>query len=190
MINTLYVDLDGVVYDTVATICALYNADFQYYDSFQQIDPNQVMSWDFDELRLTNREYINHYFGQPRFFNQLIYVSLSLYYLHKLISDNYKIIFVSKGGLPNIRLKEQWINNYFPTCKLIGVPLHHSKGEIDMSDGILIDDEYRNLNVCNAIHKICFGDTYEWNKDWNGIRCKNWLDTYKKIKEVCSENQV
>lgn len=45
-----------------------------------------------------------------------------------------------------------------------------------MSNGIFIDDSYNNLITSNAMINICFGDIYTWNKDWQGIRCKNWHD--------------
>ena len=25
-------------------------------------------------------------------------------------------------------------------------------------------------------YHICYGDVYEWNKDWTGFRAKNWQD--------------
>ena len=53
---------------------------------------------------------------------------------------------------------------------------YDDKSCIDMGDGILIDDSAKNLEQSNASLKICFGDIYEWNKTWNGIRLKNWMD--------------
>ena len=46
-----------------------------------------------------------------------------------------------------------------------------------MSGGILIDDSANNLITSNAdVKKICYGDIYEWNKDWEGKRCWNWYE--------------
>lgn len=33
-----------------------------------------------------------------------------------------------------------------------------------------------NKEVSNALVNICYGDVYEWNKDWTGFRAKNWQD--------------
>ena len=55
------------------------------------------------------------------------------------------------------------------------------KSHIDMSDGIFIDDSVNNLITSNAELKICFGDEYDWNKNWNGIRCANWCDIWRLI---------
>ncbi len=53
---------------------------------------------------------------------------------------------------------------------------YKDKSCIDMSGGILIDDEQRYLDNSNANMKVCFGDKYEWNEDWNGKRCFNWIE--------------
>lgn len=42
-------------------------------------------------------------------------------------------------------------------------------------DGV-IDDLSKNLKTSNATHKICFGEKFNWNKDWDGIRCQTWYD--------------
>ena len=53
-----------------------------------------------------------------------------------------------------------------------------------MSDGIFVDDSAQNLFTSNAKVKICFGDEYEWNKNWNGIRCFNWCELYNLLKPI------
>lgn len=30
--------------------------------------------------------------------------------------------------------------------------------------------------ISNALVNICYGDVYEWNKNWTGFRAKNWQD--------------
>jgi hypothetical protein len=52
----------------------------------------------------------------------------------------------------------------------VGDPLNGSKAEVDMSDGIFIDDFDKNLNESNAKVKIlCMNNpSSEWNMNWNG----------------------
>ena len=49
-------------------------------------------------------------------------------------------------------------------------------------DGIFIDDEYRNLNTSNSFLRICYGECYEWNKRWEGIRLTNWTEVRDFLK--------
>ena len=53
---------------------------------------------------------------------------------------------------------------------------HNDKSHIDMSDSIFIDDSYKNLATSNAKEKICFGDKYSWNEQWEGKRLLNWME--------------
>lgn len=69
-INKLFVDFDGVIVNTIAAICDLYNEDFKYYNEYKYVFPEQVKTWNFDELNCASREYINTYFNQQRLYNQ------------------------------------------------------------------------------------------------------------------------
>ena len=60
------------------------------------------------------------------------------------------------------------------------------KSSVDMSDGIMIDDHPDMLNSSNAAVKICFGE-YGWNKDWEGLRAKNWKEAYKILEDLANE---
>lgn len=188
MRRDLFIDLDGVCYDTIGRICALYNEDFQYYDGFERIKSEQITSWDFNELRLTTKSYIDYYFCQPRFFEKLKLMPFVITYIDRLICDGYKVTFISKGEKPNLRLKDIWIKDNLPLCNYIGVPIHQDKSIIDMGGCIFIDDSISNLSTSNADYKICFGKVYPWNADWEGIRCKDWFNVYKKIREIENEN--
>ena len=94
------------------------------------------------------------------------------------LKENYEIIIVSIGIQPNLFGKEIWIKDNLPYAKFIGINMEKYKDKlsVDMSDGILIDDEQRYLDNSNANIKICFGDVYEWNENWMGKRCFNWTD--------------
>lgn len=95
----------------------------------------------------------------------------------------YDVTVVSHGYSPNLLLKEAWIKAQFPDIKFIGVDLdkHSDKSCVDMYGGIFIDDNANNLKTSNAQYKFCFGDLYEWNKDWYGERLYNWTDVYLKL---------
>jgi len=55
------------------------------------------------------------------------------------------------------------LNYYFPIIPIITLSNSLSKRNIDMSDGVLVDDYDVNINICNAKYKILFvpeGETY------------------------------
>lgn len=50
-----------------------------------------------------------------------------------------------------------------------------------MTGASFLDDNAKNLYSSNAKHKICFGEEYEWNRNWKNERLVNWCDVYRKF---------
>lgn len=180
----LYVDWDGVIGNTIKTICTLYAEDFCEYDEYRPVDWSEINSWDFDELEATTREYINNYFNQPRFFEKVEWMPWAKEMLEKL-NGVCQITIVSLGDKPNLKLKKKWIDKNLPFCKFVGLDFkeHSDKSSVNMAGGVFIDDSISNLKRSNAAINVCFGDEYSWNEEWNGLRCYNWCDVWKMFKE-------
>ena len=183
--------MDGVIVQTIKAIVELYNEDFKYYKKFVPVNWWEVNTWDFKECNCASAEYINTYFNQQRFFDRLEYMDWAKEVLGEL-KDTYDITIVSSGYSPNLKIKEKWINEHLPYCKFIGVNLkeYKDKSHIDMSDGVFIDDSMHNLITSNALINICFGDEYEWNKNWTGFKCKNWTDIKNFLLSKGGDNQI
>lgn len=175
--DTVYLDFDGVICDTIKAIVDLYNEDFQYYKKFKKINDYDINTWDFKECTCTSSEYINTYFNQPRFFRTLRFMPWAYEVIEDLRKE-YNIKIVSHGYSPNLLQKEKWINDCLPGIEFIGVnwKTHSDKSHIDMSDGVFLDDSAKNLMTSNAKETICFGDIYSWNDWWEGKRLNNWID--------------
>lgn len=190
--KNIYIDFDGTIYNTIKAIVTLYDRDFYYYSDYKKINWKDIKTWDFRELSATTPEYIDHYFNQSRFFNVIKPFENAYKIIYKL-SSNYNIKIVSHGYSPNLRAKADFIEDELPFAEFIGVNLkqHNDKSSIDMSDGIFIDDKALNLETSNAAIKICYGDEYEWNKDFNvdenNYRCFTWEDIYSVI---CKLNKI
>ena len=183
--KTCYIDLDCTLYNTVKQIVKMYDEDFCYYSDYKQIPWTEVKTWNFTELEAARPEQIDVYFNQKRFFD-----NVEMYENAKAtidwLSNNYNIVFVSHGYTPNLRLKEEYIKKHFPYAEFIGVNLkeHKDKSCVNMSNGIFIDDKTENLDTSNADIKICFGETYEWNNDYqvdyiNKFNAYNWDEVTK-----------
>lgn len=187
MAKKLFIDLDGVVFDTITTIVNLYNADHLYYKDFKPVMASDVKTWGFEELTLEPPEFIDRYFNTPRFFDELVMIRSADWIIKRLIKDGYQIIFCSCGSYPNLTLKKEWIFRHYPEAQFI--PVDHSKYKdkrhIPMGDGdsIFIDDVYENLITSNAKYKVCFGKVYSWNEKWTRTRRETWEELYKYIKE-------
>ena len=175
-IDTLYIDFDCCLVDTIQCIISLYNEDFQYYKKFKPVNWWEVNTWDFAECSCASKEYINTYFNQKRFFDRLEFMPNAEESVN-ILREYYDVKIVTHGYSPNLVGKKIWINEHLG-LGMIGVNLkkYKDKSHIDMSDGILIDDSIHMLETSNAQEKYCFGDIYNWNKDWTGKRLMNWTD--------------
>ena len=180
----IYCDYDSTIVNTIKAIVGLYNDDFKYYKKFEYIHWTDIRTWDFLECNCAKPEYINTYFNQQKFFDIVEFMDNAEEVLNRL-KDKYEIIIVSMGYSPNLRAKEYWIKEHITYAKFIGTNFkkHNDKSHIDMSDGIFIDDNTKYLNT-NAKYQICFGDIYDWNKDWKGKRCFNWYEVEKYLEEL------
>lgn len=185
MPSTIYVDLDGVVFNTIETIVKMYNNDFRNYRKYTPVDWTNVNTWDFKECACMSKRDMNNYFKSARFFDELELMPFAIDTLDKL-SEDYHIKFVSLGSRPNLRGKDQFIKqtgSQFSSI-LLNEKIYHDKSTVNMSNGIMIDDRADNLFTSNAIVKICFGETYPWNEDWEGLRARNWYDVEYMIRKM------
>lgn len=185
MVSTLYVDFDCVIVNTIKKIVDLYNDDHGYCKDFIPVDWTTIDTWRFEELSLEPYSVIDRYFSQPRFFRDLEWMDNAEEVLQRL-SEKYEIKVVSIGTRENLVGKQLWMLKNMPYAKLIPVIFGSedcNKSEIDMSDGVLFDDRMANLVNSNAVKKVCFGDVYSWNKNWDGERCFNWYDVEEWLRE-------
>lgn len=174
----LFIDFDSTLVSSIEKIVELYNTDFKYYKEYKPIHWTEINTYDFKELTLINKDIALDYFDDHRFFINLKFMDNAKEVLDKL-KDKYDIIICSIGRPVNLHYKREWILNNLPYAEFIGVDLKFGNKEaVDMSGGILIDDLATNLTTSNADIKICYGDIYDWNKDWNGIRKYNWYEVY------------
>lgn len=180
----LYCDFDNTIVNSIKSICDIYDEDYRYYPNYKYIHWIDIHTWDFKECICAKPKQIKRYFTQPRFFERLEFMDNAKEVLDRL-KDKFEIVIVSMGVQPNLLGKEIWIKDNLPFAKFIGIDMEKYKDKscIDMSDGILIDDEQRYLDNSNADVKICFGDKYEWNEDWKGKRCFNWTELENYLME-------
>ena len=178
----LFIDFDGCIVNSIKAIVDLYNEDFRYFDNYKFVNWWDINTWEFSECSCSSSEYINQYFNQKRFFDRLEFMPWAKEVI-TVLDKIYDITIASHGHPPNLNLKQFWIKSNFPNIKFIGVDLnkYNDKSCIDMTGATFIDDNAMNLYNCNAKRMICFGEEYEWNRNWKSERLVNWCDVYRKF---------
>lgn len=181
--KNLYIDIDGTIWDSVKAVCDMYNEDYMFHDDFKMAIPHLVNKWNMsDECPLCDN--IERYFDDDRFFKYVEFMDNASIVL-PLLHSKYRITLVTIGTSINLIHKFEMLRDYSWCDKFIGIAPGKDKSEIDMSGGIMIDDNSKYLRSCNAPTKILFGDKYEWNEDWDekteGVRCYNWYDVLEYL---------
>lgn len=182
----LFIDYDSTIVNSIKRICQMYNDEYVFHPKFKPAMWQFVETWDFkDQCPLALEGLITYYFNREDFFNEnLEYMENAKEIIEKL-STKYDIYVPSLGYRDNLYYKEIWLKENLPFVKFIGCNFDDvdDKKHIDMSNGILIDDCAKNLITSDAEVKICYGDTYDWNKNWDGIRKWNWYEIYNFLME-------
>jgi 5'(3')-deoxyribonucleotidase len=175
----LFIDYDSTIVNSIKRICQMYNHEYVNHPKFKPAVDYLVEKWDFtDQLKLAPKGLVTYYFNRKDFFDEkLEFMENAEEIIHKL-SEKFDIYVPSLGNDDNLYYKERWLQEKLPFVKFIGCNFDdvEDKKHIDMSGGILIDDCTKNLDSSNAELKICYGDLYDWNKDWQGKRCWNWYE--------------
>lgn len=175
----LILDFDGVIVNTIKAVCDCYSDTYRTQYGYKPPRWWEVNAWDFrDECPLLDAKMLNSFFCSEIFFDKLEFMPWANEYINDL-SFVYEIVVCTIGTKSNLKGKKEWINKYLPCVKeLIGIDCdrYKDKSHIDMSNCIFVDDCSQNLSTSNADTKICFGDLYEWNKNWTGERAYNWAD--------------
>lgn len=173
-VKKLYLDVDGVLLHSCQAVCEMINEDMgTHYTG------NQVISWNFKEIcpDFTNED-IEKIFADERFFKYVNWIKGAKEFIKRHEQD---ITIITKGTWENICKKMDFFAKNKINVEFIGIPLSRSKSEIDMSDGIFIDDCTTNLNESNAKYKIQFceyndnlNDQREWIKGFCGYKLYKW----------------
>ena len=180
--DTIFIDFDNVVVNSIKAIVDIYNEDFQYYKNFRMINWWDINSYGFSECNCATTEYLNTYFNQKRFFDRLEFMPWAKETI-LMLTEIYKVKFITLGYRPNLTAKKEWLDGHFPGIKMNGINMkkNNDKSHVDMKNSLLLDDDSRYLISSNAEERICFGDIYSWNEDWDGKRLLNWMDVRKYL---------
>lgn len=181
----LYLDFDGVIGNTVKAVCQLYHQDYALYDNYEFIHPEDVDTWNFEEFTLAKKSTFYKYFNTKRFFDVLEPMPGATQI--KSLYCDFDIKICTIGTRENLRGKDIWLSqNIGGNYELIGLIGVHDKSAVDMSGAIFVDDKASNLETSNARVKICFGEVHEWNREWNGIHCKDWKELMDELEKITS----
>ena len=168
----LFLDADEVLFETIEAGLAMLNP--QYGTHYVKED---VKMWNFtDVFPDMTHDTLDKIFDRSDFIDYLQFKKGAITTLEKY-RDN--ICIVTKGNPKGLEVKKELLKFHgFGDIQYIGVPIGESKGCVDMSDGIFVDDSQCNLWESNADVKILFENVKnaEWNSHFHGLKVRSHVD--------------
>ena len=172
----IFIDFDNTIVNSIEAFCSAYNF---LYD--ENANWSKVRKWNMtDECPLSDRDMTVRIFEDGLFFQKLKFYDNKIYHILKRLSKTDNIFIVSVGSRKNLLYKKKWVlyNLPFINEKNIILLSHFNddsnvlgtidKSEVNMENGILIDDNQDALLSSNAKYKLLYshnGIKAEWNKN-------------------------
>lgn len=186
----IYIDFDDTIAQSLPVVVNIINKRYGRNASVQDIG-----QWNFSDVYPDiSAHNIVKVFGEDEFFKHLKPKKDAVRVLHKFCKRN-ELIVVSKVDTKALWNKNSWLDrtlrNVGIDIRFIGIPFGKSKGLIDMSDGIMIDDNVTFLNETNAKYKILFDNDTKFHRsqEWDGLRVDNWKDLDKVLSDIISKEK-
>lgn len=188
----IYIDFDDTITMSIENIVRIINKRYK-----KNINHNDISRWDFSDVYpdISLKEIVN-IFGEEEFFNTLHLKPNVLPVLRKYSKYN-NIIIVSKVSLEAMKRKSNWVRTHLIDIgipiQFRGVSLRRSKGDIDMSDGIMIDDNTNFLRETNAKYKIFYKNNRKFdelqNLDDVDYVVSNWTELDTVLNKIISKEK-
>ena len=155
----IYVDVDDVIINTSEVVINLLN------DTYNITPPKtfkDLKDWGYKSIyRHLDKKILYQYWETDEFFNK-VKINSDFLKFYNDTKNVFEWILFTHGTEKNLKKKQEFFSKYIPDIKINGVDISKNKNEVDLSDGIQIDDNYNNL-LSNAYFKILIKNFHEAN---------------------------
>lgn len=179
----LYLDFDNTIVNTSKEVIEIMNhltgKDYKWSD---------LKKYNFTDLfpEMTYED-IEKIFDSEELFDKIHWIDGCREVIEWWKNKGHAVHFVTIGRKKNLDKKIEWLIMNSPVTFFFTGIMNYGdpdKSQVDMSDGIFIDDHIKYLRASNAKEKILFRNHQDG--DWNGIEPNDdvyILDTWEQIKD-------
>lgn len=186
----IYIDFDDTIASSIENVVRIVNKRYNRNVKLQDIG-----KWDFSDVYpdIPLKDIVG-VFSEKEFFKTLKLKNDVIPTLRRYGKYNHLIIVSKVDGIA-IKEKYDWIKEHLIDIgidiEFRGIPLGKSKGIIDMSDGIMIDDNAQFLKETNAKYKILYkcDRAFDDTQDWDGYAVSNWKELNKLLHNIISQEK-
>jgi len=203
--QTIFWDVDDVVINSLEVTVDLINEWYNKPNNLPIKSVSEAKDWKLQAIHKgLTPEQIDYIFRCPEFWAKVQIREGFNNIIHSPILNKYNHVFVTKGTLDNLTYKECFLRTflgefYTDHFEYIGLLDHESKGTINMSGGIMIDDNMRNLLESNASIKIlitngietCYNNAYgDFKVTPENLYIVNTLEDIQELLTFNSEHNL
>ena len=174
--TTVYVDFDNTIVESNQKVIEILNDKYGLNKSEDDLE-----DYGYTSIAPITEEEKLGIFESDEFFSNLKFKSDFLKVLNKY-DGKVKFVITTKGTAENLKKKEQWIKENIPgNISFVGITNNSlSKSQVDMTNGIQIDDCTAALDT-NADIKILYKDNhnFNWQSNYNNtdiLVVNTWLE--------------
>lgn len=187
----IYIDFDDTITASIENVVRIINKRYN-----RNVKPQDIGKWDFSDVYPDiPLEDIVSVFGEKEFFKTLKLKDDVIPTLRRYGKYNNLIIVSKIDSVIAMKGKYNWIKEHLMDIgidiEFRGIPLGKSKGIIDMSDGIMIDDNAQFLKETNAKYKILYkcDRVFDDTQDWDGYTVSSWKELNKLLHNIISQEK-
>lgn len=186
----IFIDFDDTITMSVENVVRIVNKRFG-----KNVKTENIKEWDFSDVYpdIPLKDIVD-IFGEDEFFQTLRLKEDVLPTLRRYGQYN-TITIVSKVDMVAMKRKNDWIKEHLIdigiNINFRGIPLGKSKGIVDMSGGIMIDDNAEFLKETNAKYKILYkcNRKFDEEQEWDGYVVHNWKELDALLKNIITKEK-
>lgn len=186
----IFIDFDDTITMSVENVVRIVNKRFG-----KNVRAEDIKEWDFSDVYpdIPLKDIVD-IFGEDEFFQTLRLKEDVLPTLRRYGQYN-TITIVSKVDMVAMKRKNDWIKEHLIdigiNINFRGIPLGKSKGIVDMSGGIMIDDNAEFLKETNAKYKILYKCNRKFDEvqEWDGYVVHNWKELDALLKNIITKEK-
>lgn len=180
--TTVYVDFDNTIVESNQQVISILNRRYSLYKT-----EDDLIDYGFISIAPITEEEKLSIFESDEFFFDLRFKSDFLKVLNKY-NGTLKFVITTKGTDENLKKKQEWVKKNLPyDIGFIGIKNNSlSKKQVDMSNGVQIDDCTMALDT-NAQIKILYkdGHNFDWQTNYDNTNILV-VNTWNQIDDILS----
>ena len=188
--QVIFFDVDDVVLNTNENMVRYLNKHYREPNHLTPRTQADCRDWGYKSIwRILTKKEMESIFDREEFWETMELKPGFIKLLKSGLLRKFPVTFVTKGSEQNLKLKYNYILNsgivpkYLQSYHWIGLPLHEPKSSIDMTNGIMVDDNYYNFDGVNSRLNILVKNNIETEYN-NSFRPDGIMDNLYTINDV------